>query len=492
MNRVTIKVRKKSGQGGADNPSESIAYLAREGRYAPGVVAREVGYLDRSTEALRDRDDLVWKEAGNMPSWARNDPYVFFEAAHDHERRNGRWAMAMEVALPRDLTREQQREMVETYLQAHFARHPYFIVQHEPVASDGLRQPHCHLLVSERLVDDIEREPAQFFRRWNGAHPEKGGARKEQVWQAKEAAWVLRETWYDLTNAAMEKRGVDRRDNPHRKERDVGFGGGKNPERQRAVREARAVGAEREQQEAARYWEERKQQLGVTDVRQLDRAWWCERIREQVEQVREIQAARRTRGQARGREARGEYEKVLSTAAARVSVELRRAERDAREGRATSWHDAEKQDRAVVEADRVLAQREKGVTALERERELLKMGAPLIGNKRSGIYHVPGDPNYGDVFPQHQAWFWSAEEAEAAGYRRARNQHRGMGETEPMSEALAKMLMRGQEQGREQGQEMERGRMPGRGVEVPREEQVRGGIRVRLDDPTERGRSRRV
>ena len=46
---------------------------------------------------------------------------------------------------------------------------------------------------------------------------------------------------------------------------------------------------------------------------------------------------------------------------------------------------------------------------------------PIIGNRRSRIYHWPGCPNYNDVSPQNRVSFSSREEAERAGYRAARN-----------------------------------------------------------------------
>jgi endonuclease YncB( thermonuclease family) len=45
----------------------------------------------------------------------------------------------------------------------------------------------------------------------------------------------------------------------------------------------------------------------------------------------------------------------------------------------------------------------------------------IIGNRRSRIYHEPNCPNYNDVSPQNRVTFNSRQEAETAGYRRARN-----------------------------------------------------------------------
>jgi endonuclease YncB( thermonuclease family) len=46
---------------------------------------------------------------------------------------------------------------------------------------------------------------------------------------------------------------------------------------------------------------------------------------------------------------------------------------------------------------------------------------PIIGNRRSHIYHRPDCPNYSQVAPQNRVAFNSAADAEAAGYRVAGN-----------------------------------------------------------------------
>jgi endonuclease YncB( thermonuclease family) len=49
------------------------------------------------------------------------------------------------------------------------------------------------------------------------------------------------------------------------------------------------------------------------------------------------------------------------------------------------------------------------------------VAGPIIGNTRSGIYHRPDCPNYADVAVGNRVPFGSAAEAEAAGYRLAKN-----------------------------------------------------------------------
>ena len=46
---------------------------------------------------------------------------------------------------------------------------------------------------------------------------------------------------------------------------------------------------------------------------------------------------------------------------------------------------------------------------------------PVVGNKRSGIYHLPHCSGYSQINLENRVEFPSAAEAEAAGYRRAGN-----------------------------------------------------------------------
>ena len=83
ITRFAMKPRTMSG---AQSATRAVAYLTREGAYAP--AQREVGYLVRETEATRTRDDLVWQATYNLPTWTNNDPYRFFEAGR--RRTSGR------------------------------------------------------------------------------------------------------------------------------------------------------------------------------------------------------------------------------------------------------------------------------------------------------------------------------------------------------------------------------------------------------------------
>lgn len=190
----------KVGKAGKAGPH--AAYIAREGKYA--------NRLDRG-------ERLEATEAGNMPAWAASNPAAFWEAADAYERANGTTYREMEIALPRELSADQRRELVAGFVEQEIGdKHAYQWAIHVPTAADGGEQPHVHLMFSERQRDGIERDPEQYFKRANSKHPERGGCRKgygpdagKTKTRAERAAALkaLRGRWEVACNAALEQAG---------------------------------------------------------------------------------------------------------------------------------------------------------------------------------------------------------------------------------------------------------------------------------------------
>ncbi len=179
------------------------AYLAREGKYAD----------------LRSGEVLELAESGNMPKWAANAPAYFWHAADAHERANGNAYREFELALPRELTPDQRADLVRAFVAQELGeRHAYTFAIHNPIAAlDGGEQPHAHVMFSDRKRDGIERDPEQYFRRYNAKVPERGGCQKEQgstaatqserVAERKQQLVALRARWAESTNAHLEQHG---------------------------------------------------------------------------------------------------------------------------------------------------------------------------------------------------------------------------------------------------------------------------------------------
>ena len=128
-----------------------------------------------------------------MPEWAEEDPRSYWEAADEHERANGSLFREITFALPKELNEGQRRELASGFAAGvtEGERLPYTLAIHR---GDG-ENPHAHLMISERANDGIERDAAQWFRRYNAKAPEKGGAKKSRTMMSREWVKNTREAW---------------------------------------------------------------------------------------------------------------------------------------------------------------------------------------------------------------------------------------------------------------------------------------------------------
>jgi hypothetical protein len=152
-----------------------------------------------------------------MPSWAHDEPERYWDAADLYERANGRLYVSADFALPRGLEREDQIALAHDFAKALTdpEQLPYTLAIHAGRDADGREHnPHAHLMFSERRNDGLDRSPAQWFRRANTAHPERGGAPKSRTFHGR--TWVerARGEWASRTNAMLER--VGRVDRDHR------------------------------------------------------------------------------------------------------------------------------------------------------------------------------------------------------------------------------------------------------------------------------------
>jgi hypothetical protein len=167
-------------------------------------------YLQRDGKYKKSAEELLHKESGNMPPWAAESPSVYWQSADLYERANAKLFTQIEFALPAELDRAQQIELART-----FARQvtrqpadasgplPYTLAIHDRNGSN----PHCHLMISERANDGIERDKATWFKRANKKSPEKGGAAKTRTLQPRQWLADVRTAWAGCANQALDLAG---------------------------------------------------------------------------------------------------------------------------------------------------------------------------------------------------------------------------------------------------------------------------------------------
>lgn len=170
------------------------------------------------------KEGVIYVEDANLPPWTKKDAAVFFRAADRKERKSycavrknrrgetfikkytGRSYIEIVWAIPRQI----QNPTSWARLAAHILMngvHPYRLAVHCVPASDSRLNTHLHLMFSERVLDGIDRDAHQFFKRANKGyyrdkrkvlkrHDEsKGGSPKDRMWNARCCPGKLRQVY---------------------------------------------------------------------------------------------------------------------------------------------------------------------------------------------------------------------------------------------------------------------------------------------------------
>lgn len=192
----------KNGKTG--NAKRHCEYILREGSYANGTK----------------KEELVYKQFGNLPDWSAK-PTDFFAAADLYERKNGNAYTEFEIALPAELSLEENIKLVRCFVEENVGSNKaYCFAIHEKNAAldNEKRQPHAHIMFSERIIENKQnvKPDYQFFKRYNKKYPERGGYIKDDRFTAKNGAGPqnvlkVRKSLERIINEAYEKNGIEAR-----------------------------------------------------------------------------------------------------------------------------------------------------------------------------------------------------------------------------------------------------------------------------------------
>lgn len=146
-----------------------------------------------------------------MPNFGKEDSKEFWNTADVYEV-NRRLYKEYEIALPNELTLEENKQIVDNFVKEIIGKDfPYTYAIHNKTNDRGEGNVHVHLMFCERKFDGIEREKEIFFKCANTKAPGKGGAKKDRTWQKKEKLLKDRKLFTDITNSYLEKAGLDER-----------------------------------------------------------------------------------------------------------------------------------------------------------------------------------------------------------------------------------------------------------------------------------------
>ena len=198
---ATYHLSLKNGKVGT--AEQHADYILREGRYSGGKRAEE----------------LVYKDA-NLPRWAMSAS-AFFACADRYERTNGRAYAEFEIALPNELTHEENKKMVNDFITAHIGNNKVwtYAIHNKPATfDDSQEQIHVHIMICERIVEDgmtKAKSPSKFFKRYNSKNPQNGGYLKDRALSGSRTEIAknlkgIRQSWEDMVNAEYKTHGIDK------------------------------------------------------------------------------------------------------------------------------------------------------------------------------------------------------------------------------------------------------------------------------------------
>ncbi len=139
------------------------------------VAYTEIFLPEGADKKLSDRETL-WNEVERF-----------------EKRKDAQLAREIQVSLPRELTLDQNIKLVREFVQSEFVDKGMIadLALHMDKASDGELQPHAHILLTLRKID------------------ESGFGPKERGWNAKENLLMWRESWAETTNRHLAINGHD-------------------------------------------------------------------------------------------------------------------------------------------------------------------------------------------------------------------------------------------------------------------------------------------
>ncbi|WP_407935966.1 MobA/MobL family protein [Fusobacterium nucleatum] len=177
-----------------------------------GYAKNHAAYILREENYTSRKEELVYKESGNIEMFDGTSAVKFWEYADTYERANSVVYREIEINIPNEFNHEQAKELINNFVKKELGeKFPYTYAIHESYNNSGEKNLHCHLMFSERELDSINRELSQFFKRANSKEPEKGGAEKNRKWQEKSRLLELRKSWEIESNNLLEKYGFEAR-----------------------------------------------------------------------------------------------------------------------------------------------------------------------------------------------------------------------------------------------------------------------------------------
>ena len=215
---------------------------------ATGKAVAHANYISALGKYQAKEGEVVLLLHGNMPSFSVENPTDFwlasdefgqasymaihkrkadghqiidgvktpFKKGDDHEKTfHSRAYKEIEFSIPREIVDlDKQKQFAQEFAMKIAGKtQPFTLAVHNTIALDGLPNCHAHLMLSEKMVDGVEREREMFFKKPSmpyrhrvtkeliPADPAKGGAAKNRAMHEIDFVKGVRETYQVLAKS---------------------------------------------------------------------------------------------------------------------------------------------------------------------------------------------------------------------------------------------------------------------------------------------------
>ena len=195
--------------GGGAKAGDAKDYITRTGKYKEHHPDEQrADAADKNKKYIGRAGEVLFRQSGNMPSWSSGgESDKYWSMCDKYERANGRLYKTLEYALPKELNLGRQKALVASYVKSLTSnpKLPYSFAIHRGKGTN----PHCHIMISERVNDGRDRTPQTWFRRYNS--PTSGGAKKTIVMRPRSWLMNARKSWEMHANRALKQAGSKER-----------------------------------------------------------------------------------------------------------------------------------------------------------------------------------------------------------------------------------------------------------------------------------------
>ncbi len=172
-------------RGNGQSAIASSAYRSRESLFDE---------RENKTFNYSRKQDLVYKEIispNNAPDWVQNRERLWNEVEKAEKRVDSQLAREFEIAIPRELERAEQINLIRDYVRENFVDKGMIadICIHDKDGSN----PHAHIMITMRELN------------------EKGFGKKNRDWNAKELLEEWRASWSEKANLYLEKNKIEQK-----------------------------------------------------------------------------------------------------------------------------------------------------------------------------------------------------------------------------------------------------------------------------------------